>query len=129
MKNFPVIQELFRNYGWLTASKFGKQAASDFWLLSAHQADAHPQLAKEELAAMKQAVKADEASAANYALFYDSVAKAEGRPQHWGTKTVCENGSRRLYPIDDVAGLDRRRAEAYLAPEASYLSDFGPCPK
>ncbi len=128
-RNFPIIKELFQKYGWLKKSEFGKQAASDFWLLSAHQANAHPQFASEELLAMKQAMEVGQASAANYALFYDNVAEAQGRPQHWGTKTVCENGEHHLYKVDDLAGLDRRRDEALLPPEASFLRDLLSCPK
>ncbi len=127
--NFPIIEGLFRTYGWLKKSVFGKQTESDFWLLSSHQADAHPRFAHEELAAMQAAVTEDEATAATYALFYDSVAKAEGRPQHWGTKTVCEGGKRQLYAVDDTQGLERRRDEALLPPEAFYISSLPPCSK
>ena len=126
-QNFPVVEGLFRRYGWLKQSAFGKQTASDFWLLSAHQADAHPKFAQEELSAMRAAVSEGEATAATYALFFDSVARAQGRPQHWGTKTVCENGERRPYTIDDMQGLDRRRDEALLPPEGSYISSLPPC--
>jgi hypothetical protein len=128
-ENYPVVAELFRKYGWLKTSEFGDQAASDFWLLSAHQADAHPEFAQKELAGMQKAVSESEANAATYALFYDSVAEAHGRPQHWGTKTVCEGGQRRLYPVDDIEGLARRRDEALLSPEASYISDLPACSK
>ena len=128
-ENFPVVEGLFRRYGWLKKSVFGRETESDFWLLSAHQADAHPQFAQEELVAMHKAVAEGEATAATYALFYDSVARAEGRPQHWGTKTVCMDGKRRLYTEDDIDGLERRRDEALLPPEASYLSSLGPCSK
>ncbi len=128
-ENFPVVQGLFRKYGWLKASAFGKQTESDFWLLSAHQADAHPQFAQEELSAMHEAVMEGEATAATYALFYDSVARSQGRPQHWGTKTVCQDGKRNLYTVDDTQGLERRRDEALLPPEASYMSSLPPCSK
>ena len=78
---------------------------------------------------MQAAVTEDEATAATYALFYDSVAKAEGRPQHWGTKTVYEGGKCQLYAVDDTQGLERRRDEALLPPEAFYISSLPPCSK
>ncbi len=128
VKNYPVILHIFEQYGWLKQSIVGRDAASDFWLLSAHQSDAHPELASRELVAMKNAVGEGEASEANYALFYDSVAKSQGRPQHWGTKTMCKDGKLTLYPVDDLEGLERRRDEAQLPSMDFYLKSLSPCP-
>jgi hypothetical protein len=127
-KNRPVILHIFEKYGWLKQSVVGRDAAGDFWLLSVHQSDAHPELASRELAAMKNAVSEGEASEANYALFYDSVARSQGRPQHWGTKTMCKDGKRTLYPVDDLEGLERRRDEAQLPSLDFYLKSLPPCP-
>jgi hypothetical protein len=54
---------------------------------------------------MKIAVVKGEASKANYALFFDSVAASQGKPQHWGTKTTCKDGRRTLYPVDHLGTL------------------------
>ena len=68
----------------------GGQAASDFWLLADHQTNQHLEFAKRALQDMRRAVDAGEASKANYALFEDSVLRAEGKPQHWGTSIPLE---------------------------------------
>ena len=126
-KNYAELHAIYKTYGWLKSSVFGREASSDFWLLCVHQAQSHLTFAQKALASMKGAVMANEALLSNYAIFYDAVAKEEGRPQHWGTKTTCKNGQRKMYSVDDVAGLERRRDEAGLPPFDFYVRSLPPC--
>jgi hypothetical protein len=128
-KNYPVVLHIYEKYGWPRISVVGRQAASDFWLLAVHQTTRHLEFAKRALQDMQRAVEAGDASKANYALFEDSVLQAEGKPQHWGTKTICKDGKRVLYPVDDPAELEQRRNELQLQPLDKYLKSLPPCEK
>jgi hypothetical protein len=128
-KNYPVVLHIYEKYGWPRISVVGRQAASDFWLLAVHQTRRHLEFAKRALQDMQHAVEAGEASKANYALFEDSVLQAEGKPQHWGTKTVCKDGKRVLYPVDDPSELEQRRNGLQLQPLGKYLKGLPPCEK
>lgn len=127
VKNYPIVLRIFRKYGFLKESVVGRDAASAFLYLSVHQSDLHPGFAEAVLAAMKAALNRNEASPSEYALFYDALARSEKRPQHWGTATVCKQGKRTLYPVDDPGGFERRRDEAQLPPLAPYIRGLPPC--
>jgi hypothetical protein len=126
-KNYPTVLKIYEKYGWPSYSVVGKDAAGQFWLLAVHQAPDHLDFAKNALKSMKDAVDKGEASKTNYALFEDSVLRAEGKPQHWGTSTECKDGKRVLYPVDDPANLEKRRDELELLPLSVYLTILPPC--
>lgn len=56
-----------------------------------------------------------------YALMYDRQAESEGRPQRYGSQDACVNGMTTLYPVEDIARVDERRAEMGMEPLAQYL--------
>lgn len=124
--NYPKVLHIYEQYGWPRISIVGTEAASDFWLLAVHQTPHHLEFVKRALRDMKLAVDTGEASKANYALFEDSVLQAEGKPQHWGTKTVCKDGKLVLYPVDDQAALEHRRNDLQLMPLDKYLKMLQP---
>ena len=128
-KHYPAVRAVYEKYGWPKFSLVGRHAASDYWLLATHESACHPDFAKQALQSMKSAVDEGEASMSNYVLFYDSIAEAEGKPQHWGTRAFCKNGKRELYEVDDPSGLDERRVDVSLAPVSEYFKMFPPCPK
>lgn len=107
----PLLESIFAVYGWPKISVFGVQACDDFWILVQHQ----PLRVEEQmLPALKSAMETGESSEANYVYLYDRVHMGEGKPQHWGTQSSCENGHAVLYRVDDMAGIDERRKEAGL---------------
>lgn len=114
----PEVIRIMDKFGWVTKSLAGANAANEFWLLVQHQDLALQQRA---LTVMKKAADADDASKADYAYLYDRVQTRLGNPQHWGTQTQCTAGGVVAQPVDDPAGLDARRAELGLMPEADYL--------
>lgn len=110
-KDKPLLETIFAHYGWPKISVFGVQACDDFWILVQHE----PLPIEEQmLPALKRAMETGEASKANYAYLYDRVQMGEGKPQHWGTQSSCENGRAVLNRVDDMAGIDERRKEAGL---------------
>jgi hypothetical protein len=114
----PFLETIFARYGWPKISVFDVIACDDFWLLVQHQS---PPVQERMLPAMKTAVDAGEASKANYAYLFDRVQVGEGRPQHWGTQSSCENGRAILSPVDDMTNIDTRRKEVGLGTLADSI--------
>ncbi len=117
-KNRPEVLRIFDQYGWVTNSLAGKDAAHDFWLLVQHQT---AEIQQRLLPAMEKAAKDGNASMTDYAYLYDRVQMGLGKPQRWGTRTKCENGKPVLYAVDDPTGLDTRRKELFMMPIGDYL--------
>ena len=55
-----------------------------------------------------------------YALMYDRLAEAQGRPQRYGTQDACVAGRREIYSIEDPATVDERRAAFDMMALADY---------
>ena len=117
-KNRPEVLRMFEQYGWITISLAGKDAAHNFWVLVQHQT---PEIQRRFLPALEKAAKAGNASMSDYAYLYDRVQMGLDKPQHWGTQTRCEDGKPVLYTVDDPAGLEARRKELFLQSIEDYL--------
>lgn len=100
-KNRPELLGIFDQYGWVTNSLAGVDAAHDFWLLIQHQT---PEIQQRLLPALEKAARAGDASMSDYAYLYDRVQMGLGKPQHWGSQTTCENGKPVLYKVDEPEG-------------------------
>jgi hypothetical protein len=59
-------------------------------------------------------------SGQQYALMYDRVAKAEGRPQRYGSQDNCQNGRREIYTLEDPENVDEQRAAMGMGPLEEY---------
>lgn len=115
----PALESAFTRYGWPKLSVFGTEACHNFWLLVQHQPLSVEQ---QMLPAMGSALAQGEASSTDYAYLFDRVQVDEGNPQHWGTQAHCEGVEAKLYPVDDPAHLEERRAALAMEPVAQYLS-------
>jgi hypothetical protein len=118
VRHRPAVLRIFDRYGWVTHSLAGKDAAHNFWMLVQHQT---PEIQQRLIPAMEKATQEGDASVADYAYLYDRVQMGLGKPQRWGTQAPCEDGKPTLYKVDDLAGLDERRAELRLPPVDKYL--------
>jgi hypothetical protein len=107
----PLLDAIYGSYGWPKISLFGDQTANDFWLLVQHQS---PALQEQMLGAMKIEVDLAEASKRNYAFLFDRVQVNQGKAQHWGTQSKCENGLPVLYPLEDSTHVEDWRKEVGL---------------
>jgi hypothetical protein len=117
-KHRGFVLRIFDQYGWVTHSLAGKDAAHDFWLLVQHQ---EPEMQRRMLPALEQAARRNDASMSDYAYLYDRVQIGVGKPQRWGTQVKCEAGKPVLSPVEDPANLDARRKELFMMPIADYL--------
>ena len=109
----PLVNEIFETYGWPTVTVFGAQAAANYWLLVQHQ---EVDTQKRMIGSLQEAMTAGEASKMNYAYLFDRIQVSEGKPQHWGTQSRCEQGHAVLYPLDAGTNeVDGRRKAVGLA--------------
>jgi hypothetical protein len=108
-------------HGWFPISTWGEAAGRAAWLLVQH-ADNDPGFQREVLARMEPLVASKEIEPSNYALLFDRVARAEGKPQRYGSQGECTGpGVWVAADTEDPAGLDRRRASVGLPSMAIYL--------
>ena len=117
----PVLESAFARYGWPKLSVFGTEACNYFWLLVQHQSLSVQQ---QMLPAMGAALAQGEASGTDYAYLFDRVQVHEGKPQHGGTQAHCEGVEAKLFPVDDLAHMEERRAALAMEPVAQYLSSL-----
>ena len=114
------MKEIVKKYGWPGPKLVGRDGADAAFLLIQHS----PELAFQEamLPRVRKSYESGILSAWNYALLLDRVLTREGKPQiygmavdHWAAKEPV------LYPIEDEANVDKRRAKIGLPPLREYL--------
>ena len=69
---------------------------------------------------MEKAVKSGEATGQDFAYLTDRVRVGEGKKQLYGTQFQGAGDKMEPYPIEDEAGVDRRRKEVGLPTMAKY---------
>ena len=111
--------------GWFGRSAFGEDAARAAWLITVHAVNDR-RLMREASSRMAPLVADAEVLPAWYASVVDRLAVLEGRPQRFGTQPVCKAGTWTVGKVEDLAGLDARRAELGL--QAMETRDFRPPP-
>jgi hypothetical protein len=117
--NLAWIEPQFRSGGLPTRSQVGKDAVIAAALLVQH-ADADPAFQAEMLPRLDSAYRAGDINGQEVAMLTDRVAKAQGRPQRYGTQTTGRDGRLVIDPIEDSAGVDARRAAMGLPSLAEY---------
>lgn len=117
--NTRWLGELLATRGWPGQTLVGEDGAQAAWLLAQH-ADHNPDLQREFLDALRDAVARREAAPAHLAYLEDRVRVHAGQPQLYGTQFTVTEGELGPYPIEDPQRLDERRAEAGLEPFAAY---------
>ncbi len=112
------IQSLIREQGFPSAAEVGADGSNAAFLLVQHASDVAFQA--EALAAMEPLLAAGEVSRADYALLFDRVSLALGKPQRYGSQLKGQDGINVLEPLEDPAQLDVRRQQMWLPPMAAY---------
>ena len=118
------IKEVIRKRGWPGRSLVGDDGAHAAWLLVQHADTAY---LREVLPLLLEAAEQGEARKAEAAYVHDRVLTNQGKPQIYGTQLQWSQGPGQgeLYPIEDEANVDERRAEAKMPPLAEYLMMYG----
>ena len=117
--NLAWLKPHLRKHGFPTQSQVGKEGVQAAALLIQH-ADADPAFQAEVLPQLEGAFRAGDVTGQEVAMLTDRVAKAQGRPQRYGTQTTIANGKVIFDPIEDSAGVDARRAAMGLPSLAAY---------
>lgn len=118
-RNLIFIKRHLPRDGWFRYSRDGREVGRDAWVIVQHAADAKFQ--EKILLHMKPLVALHEASGEDYALLYDHIQVAQGKPQMFGSQIACINGGFTPGPLIEPAGLDQRRAAFGLKPFDEYF--------
>ena len=120
-KNTSRMKSIIKEFGWPRTELVGWDGSEAAFFIVQHsdhltQKELQPILEKE--------FRTGNLSGPNYALFTDRVLVEDGRPQIYGLRARPMNewtaGEPVLYPIEDEANVDKRRAEIGLGPLSEY---------
>ena len=115
--------EIVEEHGWPGLSLVGEAAAGGAFLLLQH---AELETQKKYLPLLREATAAGEAKCADLPLLEDRVRMLDGEKQVYGSQLMRgEDGKPTLWPVEDEAHVDERRAGVGLEPLADYLKRFG----
>jgi hypothetical protein len=119
-KNRQRLDEIVKEHGWPKKSVFGEEASGVAFLIVQH---AETDYQKKYLPLIKEAVAQKEARQSDLAMLEDRILTREGNKQIYGTQLRLNQTTQRmeLYPIEDEANVDARRAAVGLEPLAEYL--------
>lgn len=122
--NMVRLEEIIADHGWPERSVFGDKAATAAFLVVQH---ASLEKQKQYLPMLREATRNGEAEKESVALLVDRVRVREGRPQLYGTQLRRDpkTSQLELYPIEDSAHVEKRRAEMGMMPLEVYLEHFG----
>lgn len=119
-ENTAFLKAAVTMNGWPTISRHGKDAAGDAWLLAQH-ADADPDFQEQILARIAPLVPFHEVRPQDYALLFDRVALARGRPQRYGTQFgEGKGGCMAARPVENPSKVDALRKKVGLDSLADY---------
>lgn len=123
-ENENRVIEIIKENGWPGKSLVGGKANTTIWLVIQH-APLETQI--EYLPMLQESVKRGESRGSNLALLEDRVLMRQDKKQIYGSqiRTNPETGEAYVYPIEDPANVNERRAAVGLGPIEEYVKRFG----
>ncbi len=118
-KHTERMKEIIEEIGWPTASKVGKEGASNAWLLVQH-ADHDVDFQALCLELMKN-TPANEVDKTDIAYLEDRVRVNQGRGQLYGTQFTQKNDEHIPKTIEDEESVGARRAEIGMGPLSEQI--------
>jgi hypothetical protein len=118
--NTTRLKEIIRQHGYPNRSLVGTKGVEAAFLLVQHSPDLSFQ--KEYLPVLASQAGAGEVSKQDVALLTDRILVSEDKPQRYGTQLREVDGNYELYPIEDEANVDKRRAEMELPDLKEYVA-------
>jgi len=118
-RNTAKMKRIVKRHNWPRAELVGWDGTEAAFIVVQHSPHSFQ---KALLPLMQKEFGTGHLSGPNYALFLDRVLAEDGRPQVYGSKAKGFNkdGEPILYPIEDEANVDKRRAEVGLSSLAEY---------
>lgn len=121
--NLKRLEEIIARYGWPGLRFAGAAGAQNAFLVLQH---APPESQRKYLPLFREAVAKKDGQPGELAMLEDRVRMHAGQPQLYGTQLEqSPDKTLKLYPIEDEANVDKRRAAVGLGPLADYLKHFG----
>jgi hypothetical protein len=117
------LKEIVASHGWLTPALVGKDGVGAAWLILQHSPDYAWQ--EQMLPVLERAASAGEIRRTDVALLTDRVLVRRGKPQRYGNSFSFKDGRLVPDPIEDIGGLDARRAALGLPPMLEYVRQLG----
>jgi len=118
-RNIEYLKKIIEERGWPTKTLVGEKAAAAAFLI-VQRSNFDIVFQEQSLILMKEIAKKhpEEVSLPGIALLTDRVRMAKGEKQLFGTQVliISINRDLMLYPVEDFAGLDERRAAYGLLP-------------
>lgn len=115
------LKAIIKQHGWPTIAQVGTDGAQAAWLVAQH-ADFDLSFQLEALNAMEALAPKAQVNLADLAYLRDRVARAQGKPQMYGSQGECKNGVWQPFPIDKPESVDQRRQVASMKPIADYIA-------
>lgn len=114
--------------GWFYASKYGQEASSAAFLIVQH---GNLELWRRFVPVLEPLVAKGEVKGTEYALMFDRLALAEGRPQRYGSQMTCKNGKFVVNTLEDPERVEERRKamgfKTTLLEYVQYFANYPPC--
>ena len=113
------LQQIVSAHGWPTPALVGTDGVNAAWHLLQHS----PVLTfqQEMLPRLEGAAARGEIPARDVALLTDRVLVRQGKPQRYGSSFTLEGGRLVAHPIEDLGGVEARRATVGLQPMSEYV--------
>lgn len=126
-RNRDYMRNLVSEVGWIDATRFGAATSSHAMMLVQKSGDIALMLAA--LPGLEEDIRAKRLGGQSFAMLYDRAQTFLNRRQRYGTQVVSSNissgghqGGFYLYPLEEPATVDQRRAELGMDPLQKYLS-------
>lgn len=107
--NLEQLKKLIPPDGWFLKSKYCADEIEAAWHIVQHAFNMNPAFMPVILARLEKLLPLGEVDQEPYAMIYDRVALLDGRMQRYGTQRIYLNYKWSLYPVEEPAGLERRR--------------------
>jgi hypothetical protein len=117
------LKQIVARNGWLTPALVGKDGVEAAWLILQHSPDYAWQ--EQMLPVLERAAATGEIRRTDLALLTDRVLVHRGKPQRYGNSFSFKDGRLVADPIEDIGGLDARRAAVGLPTMSEYVRQLG----
>ena len=116
--------KILDEHGWLGKSRVGSQANQAIWLVIQHA-----ELEKQEkyLPLLKKSVEIGESEGWHLAFLEDRILMRNKKSQIYGSQATWDKtiGKMKIYPIEDVKNVNKRREKIGLEPIEEYAKQNG----
>lgn len=125
-KNLEVVLDHLPPEGWYLRSRYGDEVATTAFYVVQHS---DLETWRRFVPVLEPLVAMGEVTGPAYALMYDRLALAEGKPQRYGSQVTCQNGQWVLMELEAPETVDDRRREmGFPDTLEDYLGAFASTP-